>query len=46
MAALRIADYIEKLFAGTEITVKIDTDLDYLQAQYPLLAGTTGCRAH
>ena len=43
MAALRIAEYITGLFQGTEIAVKVETDLDYLTKNYPLLAGVLVC---
>ena len=38
-AAPRIAEYIAALFANTNISVKIETDLAVLEKSYPLLAG-------
>ena len=39
MAAQNVAVYVQALFKGTEIAVKVESDLAVLAKEYPYLAG-------
>ena len=39
MAAPRVAEYVSALFKGTNIAVTVETDLELIKREYPLLAG-------